>query len=1183
MGIRMKSILLVGCIFLQYLNGLAQTTPSLSVTSSSMCVSWNSSGTATVAVANVPANAATASWSATGGGAWITNGSLNGATVNINNINSYISITVGVSFYDKNGNNLYPGPSPITVNADYYPNLYSKVTATQIYQNTANPVDLTTFFNTPGDVTSFSASPNMNGLISGNNFNPGAVTSPPQTITVTCQNSWNRSGCAAPPATVTIKVVDGNASLPVFLRPLDPLPICQNATSFNFAILSSCSQGVSYSIGTNSGILNGSLLNPAMDAFTGLYLYQFAIDPSTVPTTTYSFPFSVTDQCQFLAVNGYIPVTPNINPNIFGLNPSGGVLPTNNSTVNICPASLNAVNMEGFPSGGSIQILMGNPLNGYTTDVTSNALFVTPTGKDASFKNFIPSDIFNDPSLANKNLNTGFQIVYTYPGTKIGTCQQTFTAYLQFLTPDTTSYQINNTLPYCWGDSVQLQVIKYNPARKGDTYKWSFSDGYTVSTTSHRLSHLFADGPGVKTIRLQTQLSTVPTGACNNDVLKQIAVGARPQASFDVRKNFAGDTASLSSNAAIPVPNVDPSTTTKPDTIYQWFWSWDNTTNNSFVMAHKKDTVHSYASPRTSTYQVVHVVKAGWGCTDTIVRQIPIFPVENPTTANSVLFDFNTTTNALGWYQSGQYLFAADSLSSWVRVVPDASIIKGQDSSWITSGVRLVTGKDTTGYYNNEHSWVESPCYNLQNLALPMLNVDTWVQADNLFDGVQIQYALCNQPFGKENWVTIGSPNTGQNWYTSNSIISAPGGVPAISQNLYGWTGTNNTSGWLSSAYNLDNIKALTNPSAVDGSQYVRFRIIFGSNADNTPNKIFDGFAFDNFFIGQRNRNVLVEEFCDYQHFETGFTMPGFKNNPQLIRIQYHTRYMTLEDQINNQNIGETGARDLLYGVSTLPRAAVDGYYSDDTQNPFFGNVGEQKYNRRLLQVSPFSITIHTPTVSGNALDFSVNMTRNTTVGNPGPFVMQVAVLEDSVNGNGVAFSNVFRKYLPYASGQPVAWNNWPVGPGGTKTLNRTFTPFVPITPRAKDTDTSLILVAFVQDENTSEVYQSQAYYVPYSVAKNLASVPLQNKKIGNLGTGISVFPNPAQHELNVSFDQGFAVADFSYQIVDAYGHVLLSGTIAKNTVIASIPNIQTLIAGLYQFQLSGNGSSETRTFTIVR
>ncbi|HSZ25147.1 MAG TPA: hypothetical protein VK766_05490 [Cytophagaceae bacterium] len=89
----MKSILLVGCIFLQYLNGLAQTTPSLSVTPSTICVSSGSSGTATVAVANVPANATNANWSATGG-AWITNGSLNGATVNISNIKSYTTITL---------------------------------------------------------------------------------------------------------------------------------------------------------------------------------------------------------------------------------------------------------------------------------------------------------------------------------------------------------------------------------------------------------------------------------------------------------------------------------------------------------------------------------------------------------------------------------------------------------------------------------------------------------------------------------------------------------------------------------------------------------------------------------------------------------------------------------------------------------------------------------------------------------------------------------------------------------------------------------------------------------------------------------------------------------------------------------------------------------------------------------
>jgi hypothetical protein len=1184
---------------------------SLSTSPLSVCVQSGSTNVpVTVTASGLPGGTVSTSWTVSSGA---TKGTTTKTTANISvDMVAYTypgSITIKADFFDNTPKNI--GSATYTLNVDYYEPAFAEKSPGTIISmlNTDNPYNLRSLLNEPSWYYSSPANGKIEFCLtssygtttslitntsSSNAFNPIHASAPlPATYFVSYRIYYN--GCKSPWIDISnkIKVFDGSGALPYFIQPVTSVPICQNTTVFAFDVLSNCPNGCTltptYKSGTPTAISNPQYVQYwyAQDSYNQLYKYRFTINPSYVDPTKFSIPIAVDDPCYAVGINGYIPIQINTNLSIYGTPTPVG------SNVSICSASLDTMFMQGGPGGGYFRIYKSSPAAPAKVLVattpfpslggaTGSDLYpqYRNAGQDQSLQKIIPYELFSNVNYANSDPTVTFRVVYIYSKFTSGACSDSTIINLNFLTPNTTDYSIiapNSvaTTPlttYCYGDTLNLAIV----GAPGN-YTWYLSDGYIKQTTATKFSYLFGS-PGVYTIRLKSSATALSPGQCSNDVIRSIRVGAKPTANFDVFNNFAVQPpapAKFKDLSGLKTPNLYAKNipAMQQDTINRWKWDF----GDNIIGTNTKhgDTLHSYNATTYNPYKVIFTATSGWGCKDSITRYIPAFPVYTPTDILPYTQDFNSVASANGFYQSGQYLLA-NTVSSWVNQPAVGKVIKSSDPCWITS--KAETKPDTTGYFNNEHSWIESPCLDLSTISLPMVSMDTWSQTDKLFDGATVQYTLCDSAFGKEKWVTLGDANSGLNWYNTNIIISSPGGTPALGTNLYGWTGTDNKKGWNNSAFSLSAAKDSAKKYNVP---YIRIRVGFSSNNDNTPGETFDGFAFDNFFVGQRNRNILIEEFCDYNHTESGFETAPFNKNPQLIRMQYHTRYMALDDEINNQNIGETGARNLLYGVSALPRAAVDGYYSNDTENPFFGGIGKQNYDRRLLQTSPFTIQFNTPTVSGNALNFSVNMIRDTKLGNKGPFTLQVAVLEDLVLANGKSFSNVFRKFLPYAAGEHVDMDDWQTGSANAKILNRSFTPFAALTPR-NDSDTSLILVAFIQDETTSEIYQSEAYYLKYGVVKSLTKIPLP-QRISKAEIGISLYPNPAQTELTVKFDQGAAVENYVYHVVDAYGQILLNGNIAQDSQEANIAGIQNLPVGVYQLQLQSNTSSQTSTFTIVR
>src|SRR5690606_2203499 len=114
------------------------------------------------------------------------------------------------------------------------------------------------------------------------------------------------------------------------------------------------------------------------------------------------------------------------------------------------------------------------------------------------------------------------------------------------------------------------------------------------------------------------------------------------------------------------------------------------------------------------------------------------------------------------------------------------------------------------------------------------------------------------------------------------------------------------------------------------------FRIAFGSNSDNLAERTLNGFAFDDIYIGEKKRNVLVEHFTnsstpaastvrsDLDILYNNQTLSGLKTKSDFIRIQYHIAAGGF-DQLNLDNPNDPAGRAYVYGFDYAPTTVMDG------------------------------------------------------------------------------------------------------------------------------------------------------------------------------------------------------------------------------------------------------------------
>ncbi|MDX1629643.1 MAG: PKD domain-containing protein, partial [Fulvivirga sp.] len=529
------------------------------------------------------------------------------------------------------------------------------------------------------------------------------------------------------------------------------------------------------------------------------------------------------------------------------------------------------------------------------------------------------------------------------------------------------------------------------------------------------------------------------------------------------------------------------------------------------------DPFHEYIA--IGNYNVTLTVETSDGCTNSLTQRIFILPfnVLTPSADDAYFEDFESGTG--GWVANALVEIVNNdtipSDTSWVYGEPtwEGNTRAGSNAWW--------TGANGGSYFPNERSFMNGPCFDLTQLTRPMIAMDIWYETQDGFDGAVLQYSIN----GGITWVNVGTVSEGINWYNASGLISRPGDRPSdFNDGDRGWTGTSD--GWVSARFSLEDIPEVER-------DFVRFRIAFATDANDPTGTDLNGFAFDNVFIGNKTRTVVIEHFTD-----TEIPLSNLANDTlEIIREAQITQsgvedFITLQYHINDSgqdpfyldNPGDASARASFYGVSQAPKSVMDG-------NQFNGStfdISEEIIDKRSLLDPVFDITIDPLTSAEDVISTSLTVEANDTLNRP--VFVQMVVIEDSITLDGRVYRNVVKKLMFDGQGRAL---DIPWTPGVAETLNTSWT----IDMEIFNPD-NLYLIALVQDKVTREIYGTEIIKSP--VKDRGVITDLTDDLIGQVKQ-IEIYPNPVNGVLNFGLE-GRLLEDYNWKIVDQRGLTLLEG-----------------------------------------
>ncbi|MGE0090421.1 MAG: PKD domain-containing protein [Bacteroidales bacterium] len=621
-------------------------------------------------------------------------------------------------------------------------------------------------------------------------------------------------------------------------------------------------------------------------------------------------------------------------------------------------------------------------------------------------------------------------------------------------------------------------------------WRWVFDNSITSNLPNLKKSYSI---PGFKDITLEVETNK----GCVNNVSKYLKFDLKPEVFFSWGNEcFGGET------------KFDDQTENEdPLNIYTWDF-------NDGTLSTLRNPMHMFSD--TGQYFVKLAIETSTGCISEKTQPVNIRP-------SIRLFEVDYFQD----FESGQGGWISELISnsvSWEYGTPAKEIINSASSgthAWVT--------KLTGNYLNNEQSMITSPCFNFEDIKRPMIKIDYLSHTEKDRDGAVIQFS---DTLG--GWKTIGIPGEGVNWYNSYVINGSP-----ANQQL-GWTGPISDE-WQTGKFILDELV---------GRSTVRFRIVFGSDAAAAD----EGFAFDNVWIGERQRVVLLEHFTNPDDatsntVQNNTITPIVADNPlDILNINYQMSYPTA-NSLNAFYPAGPSARSLFYGVSRVPYSVIDG--SHRQFNYLAGNnFTETDLHRRVLEDPKFKIEIEQELQGTNyavsakliALDDLTDIRINA----------QIALVERTVNYNGNKYYNVLRALLPDPAGTLLE-RNW-------LTDDSTFVQHSWPVQSGVNTD-SLIVIVFVQDADSKEVYQS-------AFSGELATITAIDDLLMESENDITVYPNPASKEINIrtNFDHN---SDIQLYLYNNIGLLVKTEVVKQNDNYLNI-STSDLQSGIYYLKFIG-------------
>jgi len=658
----------------------------------------------------------------------------------------------------------------------------------------------------------------------------------------------------------------------------------------------------------------------------------------------------------------------------------------------------------------------------------------------------------------------------------------------------------------CLGPGGSMVSFSNLTSYKESVAEWSWEFGDPASG-AHNNSNLenaehFYPEPGPRTI----VLSAITNEGCFAEYSLDTLLVDIPEVDFYWEQECYADDQSISFHASPVSVHSDLSALT---------WTFKSSGGEVLDVFEKGPMEFSleYLFPSLDNYDVNLLVQNAAGCQEELSRRIELIPVH---VISDEGYKETFEDMADGW----KVEFENQSVS-WILGVPDFTGFEKteNDIAWYTD-----LPEDDGEYL--EHSWVSTPCFDLSQLSRPIVQMDLMKSFTPGRDGTVVQY---KNP-GSEGWQTLGSIGGGLNWYKESAISNMPGGS-SVGWGLSSFTPDTE---WVNAKYSLGELA---------GNSFVKFRIAIGTGgSQEISSGLFNqGFAFDNFFLGEGNfRRSVLEYFTNasgYPMQDADAMVSDFatKHAGLIYDLHYHMN-MPEDDPMNANNPLPPSTRAFNYGVPLVPYAVLNG-----------GSGPEFRYD-----LSPPSNLIDEGVLIGSSLEkpvfeifLSVDYQDSKLEGTvtvlcvddryDSYLQLYIVVIEKEVTSypwlsQDSSFRNVVLDMLPTPAGKLLG-NNWRSGSVSELDFSWDYVSYI------EDVE-DLSVVAFVQDRESAYILQADA--MPHTFGVNM---PGKSQPFNSL----VLYPNPAESYTTINFGKR-TEGDGLLVLVDISGQEVMSTTVLKGS-----------------------------------
>lgn len=749
------------------------------------------------------------------------------------------------------------------------------------------------------------------------------------------------------------------------------------------------------------------------------------------------------------------------------------------------------------------------------------------------------------PASALFQPGQSYTLTYTYVDNATS-CENEITETLTFFPSISPSLNIGDA---CDQQFVSIEntsaIIPNGAASTIDGYEWNFGDGDVLlegaGTTSvdganagntngtyvHPF-HKFSGAIGTKTIKYRMRTSD----NCTVESQVSVEVNPLPVANFTWAGVCEGKptvfTASTSNVPAIP----------NSEMTYTWNFTKDGvlTTGAPTLSANGNNASVPYTSIGKDIVSMTATTDDNcFSVVEKPVYIVPEYPAIEETNAYDEDFESNGTD---GWIDGGTN-------SSWAFGTPDAaSIFSGSGQAWATV-------KNGPLYNPNEQSWILSRCFDFSLASRPVIALDIRADTPGGIDGAVLQYNLTGNIENDADWIVVGTVGTGINWYEQQGIASQPGNQASSD---YGWSGNiedGRYTEWKRATYKLDELVGETD---------VVFRIAFASTNKVTR----QGFGFDNVFIGERSRLVLVESFTNSSTSAKAHNdlYNSLGTQGEVVKLEYHTSFPGT-DPLYHQNTALNDSRSAFYGLNSSYSVRIDGQYQDGLVSSWAGNLLDNK----VLTPAPVKITFE-QIAGGGAEPVTLRVNVLNTSGAPLDLTnahLFTAIIEKQITESDYLGSSqstelnfVARQFLPSPSGVRI---------NTVLAVGESFLQDVIWDKTILLDNSEAQIAAFVQEIGGSrEVYQAAIY-------DNTPPAPPSPTGVeyNNFSKKIQIYPNPSDKEVYVLLPEASRTPT-PIRLTDSFGKDITKTEFHAGELRKSIGTGE-LSAGVYFIQLqTANG-----------